>query len=418
MNNLLGKSATGTAFSAGMAGLRRGEHLPMSAALRAHLLGHVMPFWDNYAWEERTGSLCTCIDDRGVVQSRDKWLWSQWRAVWVYARLFRTIEARPVWLERARRIAEFCLTHGWLESEQGWALVLEGDGAVLRGRESTYTDAFAVYGLTELYRVTDDERYAVAARRSADAALQQLALPRDRLPHFPYAIPAGAKSHGVPMIWSLSLAELGAVLDEPRYREAGQGLADEVLRDFYRPSEDVIVEFVGLDRATWPAPHGSVVVPGHVVEDMWFQLHVGVATGRGPARGPEVLRLMQRHLELGWDVRYGGLTLALDAGGASEVGWDFPDLKLWWPQTEALYGVLRAWQESGDVSWLDWYARFWTLCLDHYVDWEHGEWRQKLNYDLTPWGGLVALPVKDPFHLPRSLILQVELLEASEMAGG
>ena len=45
------------------------------------------------------------------------------------------------------------------------------------------------------------------------------------------------------------------------------------------------------------------------------------------------------------------------------------------------------------------------------MDWQNGEWRQKLNRDLTPMTTVVALPVKDPFHLPRSLILQIELLE-------
>jgi N-acylglucosamine 2-epimerase len=45
------------------------------------------------------------------------------------------------------------------------------------------------------------------------------------------------------------------------------------------------------------------------------------------------------------------------------------------------------------------------------VDWENGEWRQKLNRDFTPMAGVVALPVKDPFHLPRSLIFQIEMLE-------
>lgn len=76
----------------------------MAQTLRAHLLRHVMPFWEKHAWEDETGSLCTCIDDRGVVQSRDKWLWSQWRAVWVFSRIFRTIDPNPLWLERAQMI--------------------------------------------------------------------------------------------------------------------------------------------------------------------------------------------------------------------------------------------------------------------------------------------------------------------------
>jgi hypothetical protein len=40
-----------------------------------------------------------------------------------------------------------------------------------------------------------------------------------------------------------------------------------------------------------------------------------------------------------------------------------------------------------------------------------------LNRDLTRWEGVIALPVKDPFHLPRSLILQIELLERMAARG-
>lgn len=383
----------------------------MAAAVRGHLLEQVLPFWERAAWDEGSGTLCTCVDDRGVVQSRDKWLWSQWRAVWVFSRLHRTLDPDRRWLERARRIADYCARHGWLEESAGWALVLDGDGRVKRGHESTYTDAFAVYGLAELQRAAPDAAVAALARRSAEAALGQLAGPRDRVPHFPYPVPAGAKPHGIPMLWSLALAELGDALNEARYREAGRALAEEVIRDFHRPEDDVLVELAGADGSAWPAPRGTAVVPGHVIESMWFQLRVLDLTGDEPARRAAALRLLRRHLELGWERKHGGITLAFDRHGAVTVGWEHADLKLWWPQTEALYGVLLAWRETGDPSWLDWYERLWALCLAHYVDWENGEWRQKLNRDLSPWHGVVALPVKDPFHLPRSLLLQWELLD-------
>ncbi len=405
-------AAARAAMGSGIAALREGRTGPMVRALRTHLLGQVLAFWERHAWDERTGSLGTCISDQGVVQSRDKWLWSQWRAVWVFSRLFRTVEPEPRWLDRARRIASFCGRHGWLAETESWALVLDGDGAVKRGRESIYTDAFAVYGLAELHRAAPDAGVAAWARRSAEAALRWLAEPYDTLPHFPYPVPRGAKAHGIPMMWALSFAELGDALDEPRYREAARRLARESMGDFFRPAEDAMVEWVGRDGGPWPAPRGTAVVPGHAIEDMWFQLRVLELTGDNPAVRAEAVRRMRRHLELGWDERHGGISLAVDLHGAEPVGWDFAELKLWWPQTEAMIAVLAAWRETGDASWLDWYERLWMLCLDHFVDWENGEWRQKLNRDLTPWSGVVALPVKDPFHLPRSLILQIEMLGA------
>lgn len=389
----------------------------MARALRAHLTDHVMPFWDLHAWDEVTGTLCTCIGDDGTVRSRDKWLWSQWRAVWVFSRLHRTLGMDARWLERAQRIAAFCERKGWIDRDEGWALVVSGDGEVVRGHESTYTDAFAVYGLAELHRAAPSASVEALARRSADAALKQLAQRYDTLPHFPYPVPRGAKPHGVPMMWSLVLAEAGEVFRGSRYLAAACRLADEVMRDFRRLEDGLLVEFVGLDGSPWPAPRGTAVVPGHAIESMWFQLRLLEISGDDPSRRADALKTMRRHLEFGWDETHGGLLLARDADGAAKVGWEFAELKLWWPHTEALYGALLAWSETGDGAWLDWYERLWRLCLARFVDWEHGEWRQKLNRDLTPWDGVVALPVKDPFHLPRSLILQIELLDRAAARG-
>ncbi len=397
-----------------VASLRKGETAPMAKWLRGHLFGHVLPFWERHAVDEK-GGLLTCITDAGEVTSTEKWLWSQWRAVWVFSRIYNQLDRDPRWLQLAQHIARFAMRAGWDDAGNGWALLLDQQGNIVRGHESTYVDAFAIYGLTELFLASGDEELLAVARRTADAALVDLAQPYDRIPHFPYPIPEGAKPHGIPMLWSLKLAELGVVAKESRYLEAAKRLSDEIFRDFYRPDRDLILETIRLDGHEFPAPKGTAVVPGHAIEDLWFQVHVQRLLGELPnARTDEMFRLVLRHLELGWDREQGGgLLLAVDADGNQPVGWNFAETKLWWPHTEALYSSLLGWQHGGDPAFLDWYEKVWTYSLDRYVDWENGEWRQKLNRDGTPITDIVALPVKDPFHLPRSLILQIEALEAS-----
>jgi N-acylglucosamine 2-epimerase len=218
------------------------------------------------------------------------------------------------------------------------------------------------------------------------------------------------------MFWSFVLAELGAALGDTRYTRAAAAFADEVFRDFYRPNRNAFLEFVRLDGGELPPPLGTAIVPGHAIESMWFQLHVANLLGTAE-RSRLAVDLIARHLELGWDsAGGGGLLLAIDADGRETVGWKFADTKLWWPHTEALYAALLAWKMAGAPQFLQWYDRLWRFCLRHYVDWEHGEWRQKLGRDLQPLQTTIALPVKDPFHLPRSLILQIELLRQKKDA--
>jgi N-acylglucosamine 2-epimerase len=55
------------------------------------------------------------------------------------------------------------------------------------------------------------------------------------------------------------------------------------------------------------------------------------------------------------------------------------------------------------------YSRF-----RHSPVWEHGEWTQRLDRRGRKVDTVVALPVKDSFHLQRALILAIESLRRTE----
>jgi N-acylglucosamine 2-epimerase len=147
-------------------------------------------------------------------------------------------------------------------------------------------------------------------------------------------------------------------------------------------------------------PYGRAVVPGHVVEDVWFQIQVAKSLGKTKLIAPAI-HLLRRHLEFGWDDEFGGIILARDADGGGTEGWGYPDLKLWWPHTEALVSCLVAFDETGEQWSWDWYKKVLEYSFDTFYMPEVGEWRQRLTRDHKPFTATVALPVKDPFHLPR-----------------
>ncbi len=377
--------------------------------LYSHLFQDILPFWQRNAIDS-TGGICSCIGDDGVILNRDKWLWSQWRAVWVFSRLYRRFGQQEAWLNIARSIADFCIRHGWDESQKRWRSAVDASGRELRGCDSVFTDGFAVYGLTELALASNRMEYGEWAGKTVSSILTYLPKPRCDLPQWPYSVQPGEKTQGIPMIFSMVLWEYAELTEDTMARSSALGLVKEIFDHFYRSDRDLILERVSQEGAELPAPRGTVILPGHGVENMWFQIHIARAANRRD-RIPLCCHLIKRNLELGWDQEFGGLFLAVDANGKTEPDWAFADAKLWWPHTEALYASLLAYTETGDMDFLTWFHRILNYSLANYPVSGHGEWRQRLNRQGLPFSDTVALPVKDPFHLPRALLLCLELLE-------
>jgi len=382
------------------------------AIYRAELLERVVPFWLRHAIDRRHGGILTCISDEGQVFSTDKYMWSQLRAIWTFSALYNRVERRPEWLDVARHIFDFVKCCG--RDEHGrWVYAVSQDGRVLEGPTSIYTDGFAIYGLTELARATGDQEVINLAMETYHNVQRQLARPGS-YGIAPYKMPKGAKAHAVSMIFALVFNELGHFLGDQAIIEASLKHADEVMEVFLRPERMLLYEFVGLDGSLLPTPQGRVIVPGHAIESMWFMIHIYRRAG-DEARIRQAIEAIRRHLEFGWDEEYGGLFHARDAKGG-QACWPFPEAKLWWPHTEALVALLMAYEHSREPWCLQWFERVHNYAFGHFPVAEHGEWTQKLDRRGRKLTEVVALPVKDPFHLPRALILCAEVLQRLDEA--
>jgi N-acylglucosamine 2-epimerase len=261
-----------------------------------------------------------------------------------------------------------------------------------------------------LAKATGREEPAALARKTADNAIRRLQAPHDRIPHRPYPVPRGTRVHGLPMIFSLVLWELGQLLDERRYRQAALAMSEDVVSNFYRPDRDMLLERVASDNSEYPAPEGTTIVPGHVIEGMWFRIHIA-RDMKHHQQIAQACRLIRRHAELGWDNDFGGLFHAIDADGRADAAWPFPDCKIWWTHTEALYALLLAYECTGEPWCLEWYGRVHEYSFRVFPVEGHGEWTQRLDRRGRSISDTVCLPVKDPFHLPRALIYCIEVLD-------
>ena len=145
-----------------------------------------------------------------------------------------------------------------------------------------------------------------------------------------------------------------------------------------------------------------------------------------PGYQEEIADIAEKTLELGWDVEYDGILHFSGTTGGQPSGRLEPDAeesmlklvlsswddKLWWVHSEALYTTLLLYERTGRENFLKWHDRVFDYTFDKHKNpnREVREWIQILTRDGKPQEKVVALPVKDPYHISRNLALIIELL--------
>jgi N-acylglucosamine 2-epimerase len=263
--------------------------------------------------------------------------------------------------------------------------------------------------LSAYYRVTGAPEAAQALRDTVANVLESLARPGS-YGIAPYQLSAGWKAFGVRMIFARVLEQASRTLGRPDWHAAAVAQTDELLADFADAGSGLHREFALLAGGFEDeAPAGRVCVPGHVIESMWFLMEIFAGDPQRRDRIPACCALIRRHLEAGWDAEYGGLRLALDVCGREPVGWQQADGKPWWAQVEVMVATAYAWEHTGESWCRQWHERVREYAFGHYPV-ATGEWRQWLDREGRP-APSAALPVKDPFHLPRALMMGAAALD-------
>lgn len=400
----------------------------------SQLYEKILPFWEKYAPDREYGGYFTCFSGNGgQLVSRDKYIWSQGRMLWVLSRLLERGELmgerRCALRANARRTAGFLMEH---------ALLPSGNCVFLTARDGThkatggvydtslYADCFVVIGLAE-YAAAEEDRSALDFAKT----LYRSVLGRYASGDFrtdPYPVPRGYRTHGLPMILtntSRTLAGAMMAFGDPGTSEvsrAANGFARDVL-DHFVDGNGILREMIpqegGFDDKTLL---GRYINPGHTVEDCWF-MYTEWALAGDTVRMKKTSALLCRTLSLGWDGEYGGIRLFADMDGSAPHG-EIPDAsepmvkkvmednmsKLWWPHSEALYSAMLFSDSEEALAWY-WRVKEYTFSTFPNRENDRGEWIQIRDRAGRPEDRVVALPVKDPFHILRNLILILELCE-------
>ncbi len=368
---------------------------------RNELTQTILPFWMGAALDRSNGGIFTCLDREGRIYGTDKSVWFQGRALWTFSKAYNVIEKRPEYLEAARLIYDFLPKCTGPDGRMAFTVTQEG--GELQKRRYYFSETFAAIGCAEYYKATGDSEALRRAEMHFDVAYRCYTGEIPLQPKFNpenYAFKALS-----PVMILLSTAQTMAVSGSARadeYRRIADECLHEILHGGYL-TERALLEHVHPQQGFVDSPTGRIVNPGHSMEAAWFVMSQGLLSGNRETleAGRKIIDLT---LPLGMDEKHGGFIAFTDVLGKPPVQLEW-DMKLWWPQCEAMIALRLAGSLFADERYDRLYHTLADYCERCFIDREYGEWYGYLHYDNTPSTTLKGNLFKGPFHIPRFYML-------------
>lgn len=406
----------------------------MTPRIAGHLVDDVLAWWQAHGVDDERGGVRTGFDNAGNLQTSDRFTWSQGRWAWLAGELADEADAGrlPVgaraWRRRCLLTCERLVTEAVRDDHRTHARLTEHGvavpDAVGETATSVFADLFCVLGLSAGLRHldADDPRREQWSGVCADVLMAARdAIAAGTAPSDPYPVPDGFTDLAGPMTLLHTAAE---VLRSPTTRpDAARGVRDWAAARLAHThlADGRWREFATDDPALADTLLARHVTPGHLLELLWMIEHAeasdpGFTLLTPPARAELALRA----LDVGWDDEAGGVLRYVDRDGGRPCGKPVPgapyehlvtstwSTKLWWVHVEAWYGLALLATTSPDADARAALAEgahrvaAWTMRTFP----EPGaEWLQIRDREGDPLDQVVALPVKDPFHIARALLL-------------
>jgi N-acylglucosamine 2-epimerase len=391
-------------------------HLPSAADLRdlrvtleSELFDHVLPFWEKHSWDQKNGGFWNCLDRTGHIFDVTKYGWLQGRETWLFSKLYRTVEPKPLWLEMARSGAEF-LRYKALTKDDRVPFRMTADGQPVYIQRKIFSECFYIMAMAEYARASGDLSYQKEAERmfgkvwAWSSDLRGVGRPS-------YSGETALQSLAVPMILMNLIEELTDGQATPYERELAQ--CQTAFLKHVKVDERRVYEHVRPDGSLClELPEGRLLNPGHAIEAGWFLQHWAQRQNNPQLSELAINVVRWSHAE-GWDSKDGGLFYFLDAQQFSPVSLEW-NMKLWWPHCEALYAHLLNFSLTRSAD--DWalFQATKDYTLSHFPDHRFGEWFGYLDRTGQVSQSFKGGPYKCAFHVPRALLLCVQLLKKME----
>jgi mannobiose 2-epimerase len=385
-------------------------------------LTRITDFWLANTLDERQGGFIGRMDSAGQIDTQaDKGSILNARILWTLSAAYRhTGEAAH--LAAATRAFEYLLAH-FVDNEHGgiyW--LVAADGQPVNTRKQIYALAFAIYGLSEYYRATQNPQARAASQqlfewietysydpahggyfeafgRAGEPLADQRLSDKDR--HAP-------KTMNTHLHVLEAYANLYRCWPDARLAQRLRDLLDTFLTHILDAKTGHLRLFFAED---W-TPVADLVSYGHDIEAAWLLREAAQALG-DEALLTQVEAASRRLAQAT------AAALLPDGSLPHELDRTTGHLdrhREWWVSAEAMVGFLDAYELTGNVAHLHQSYQAWRFAQRHLLDHAHGEWRWGVHDDYRPMLEQDKVGFwKCPYHNARACL---EVLHRCQLLAG
>lgn len=378
--------------------------------MKSHLAEHILPYWMNKTIDLKNGGFVGRIDGNGKLDERSgKGSVLNARILWTFSSAYNALKD-PAYLKVADRAFDYLTTHFVDKKFGGIFWMLDYLGHPLETKKQIYAQAFALYGLSEYYRATKNEK-ALKSAIALFGLIEKYAFDPEENGYFEaydqkwnlledLRLSDKDANEKKTMNTHLHILEAYSALYEVWKDEHLQKQLKNLLELFMDKFVSEDFRFRLFFDEHWQTKSSEISF-GHDIEGSWLLQEA--------AEKLEDQKLIDQTKKLANSMVDKVIMTGMDKDGgiwnaAADHGITDED-KHWWPQAEAIVGLVNAWQNSADQNYLKMAEKVWEFTKNKIIDQDNGEWWFRVNKQGQPYLNEDKVgPWKCPYHNGRACL--------------
>ncbi len=382
--------------------------------IQQHLEQKILPFWMKLKDEQHGGFYGEVDYNLEIEKQADKGGIATARFLWTFSAAYR-VTRNEEYLEHAHHLYDFLRNKLYDHENQGIYWLVDFQGQPKDTRKHVYAQSFAVYALSEYYRVTKSEEalalaneiYLLIEEKGYDKENRAYCEEFDQWwkPVSNEMLSENGVVAEITMNTHIHVLEAYTNLYKANPTDGLKQRLIDLLEVHYEKIYNKDTKFLGV---FFDKQWNSLVDMksfGHDIEASWLMDETIKAIGLKDERFDQMVL----------DIAYNIAGCAMQEDGSlinEQVDDHYDETRIWWVQAEAMVGYLNAFEHTQDPRFKQLIENLWIYIKKHIVDKrENGEWYWSIEPAGNPAERAIGEPWKTSYHNSRFCLEFIERME-------